>query len=60
VGIKRDQPMKLFYDNKATRDIAYNPVQHDRTKHVEVDKFFIKEKLDSKVIEVPPMERTTK
>jgi hypothetical protein len=52
--------MKLFYDNKATRDIAYNPVQHDRTKHVEVDRFFIKEKLDSKVIEVPPMERTTK
>jgi hypothetical protein len=30
-------------------------VQHDRTKHVEVDRFFIKEKLDNKVIEVPPI-----
>lgn len=28
----------------AARDIAHNPVQHDCTKHVEVDRFFIKEK----------------
>ena len=30
-------PMKLYCDNKATINIAHNPVQHDRTKHVEVD-----------------------
>ncbi|RVX16275.1 Retrovirus-related Pol polyprotein from transposon RE1 [Vitis vinifera] len=34
-------------------DIAHNPVQHDRTKHVKVDKFFIKEKLDDKIVELP-------
>ncbi|RVW91804.1 Copia protein [Vitis vinifera] len=28
-------------------------VQHDRTKHVEVDRFFIKEKLDDKIAELP-------
>ncbi|WJZ84536.1 hypothetical protein VitviT2T_004136 [Vitis vinifera] len=28
-------------------------VQHDRTKHVEVDRFFIKEKLDDKIVELP-------
>jgi hypothetical protein len=55
VGVNHSQPMKLFCDNKAARDIAYNPVQHDRTKHVEVDRFFIKEKLYNKVIEVPPI-----
>ncbi|KAM0982246.1 hypothetical protein ACFX2A_015490 [Malus domestica] len=55
VGVKQGLPMKLFCDNKAARDIAHNLVQHDRTKHVEVDRFFIKEKLDSKVIEVLPI-----
>lgn len=45
--------MKLYCDNKAVCDIAHNPVQHDRKKHVEVDRFFIKEKLDEKIVEVP-------
>ena len=51
--IKQVSPMKLYCDNKAARDIAHNPVQHDRTKHVEVDKHFIQEKLEVKLIEVP-------
>ena len=42
--------MKLYCDNKATISIAHNPVQHDRTKHVEIDRHFIKEKLSSGVI----------
>ena len=43
----------MFCDNKVACDIAHNPVQHDRTKHVEVDRFFIKEKLDDKILELP-------
>lgn len=43
-------PMWLYCDNKATINIAHNPVQHDRTKHVEIDKHFIKEKLDVGII----------
>ena len=38
--------MKLFCNNKTAISIANNPVQHDKTKHVEIDKHFIKEKLD--------------
>lgn len=45
--------MKLFCDNTAACDIAHSPIQHDRTKHVEVGIFFIKEKLKGKIIEVP-------
>ncbi|CAL8991733.1 unnamed protein product, partial [Prunus brigantina] len=55
LGHLSPSPMKLFCDNQAARDIAHNPVQHDRTKHVEVDRFFIKEKIEGKIIEVPPI-----
>ena len=51
--IKQVSPMKLYRNNKAACDISHNLVQHDRTKHVEVDKHFIKEKLEEKLIEVP-------
>ena len=38
-------PMKLYWDNKVVIKIAHNPVQHDRTMHVEIDQHFIKEKI---------------
>ena len=53
LNIKHDSPMKLYCDNKAAYDIAHNPIQHDRTKHVEVDRHFIKEKLEERIIETP-------
>ncbi|RVW69951.1 Retrovirus-related Pol polyprotein from transposon RE1 [Vitis vinifera] len=43
-------PMKLYYDNKAAISVAHNLVLHDRTKHVEVDKHFIKEKIDNGLV----------
>ncbi|KAL9409372.1 hypothetical protein AB3S75_047712 [Citrus x aurantiifolia] len=46
-------PIKIYCDNKAAISIAHNPVLHDRTKHIEVDKHFIKEKIESGVICVP-------
>ena len=46
-------PMKVFCDNKVVIAIAHNPVLHDRTEHVELDKHFIKEKLENGLIVVP-------
>ncbi|KAL5736767.1 hypothetical protein ACOSQ2_031555 [Xanthoceras sorbifolium] len=43
-------PLKLYCDNKSAIAIAHNPVLHDKTKHVEIDKHFIKEKLDSGLV----------
>jgi len=51
--IKLEGPIKLYCDNKSAINIAHNPVQHDRTKHIEVDRHFIKEKLDSGLICTP-------
>lgn len=46
-------PMKLYIDNKAAISIIHNPVLHDRTKHIEIDKHFIKEKLEEGTICTP-------
>ncbi|CAN1766567.1 Retrovirus-related Pol polyprotein from transposon TNT 1-94 [Linum perenne] len=51
-------PIKVYSDSKAAVAIAHNPVLHDRTKHVEIDKHFIKEKLDSGLICMPYISTT--
>ena len=48
--IKYEAPMGLACDNKSAISIAHSPVQHDRTKHLEIDRHFIKEKLDDGLI----------
>ena len=45
--------MKLYCDKKAEISIAHNPIQHNRTKHIEIDRPFIKEKLEEGVICMP-------
>jgi len=53
IKIDWKKPMRLHRDNKSTIHIAHNRVQHDKTKQVEVDKHFIKEKLYNGTICTP-------
>ncbi|CAN6723796.1 unnamed protein product [Malus baccata var. baccata] len=53
LGFKPKGAMKLHCDDKAAIEIAHNPVQHNQTKHVEIDRHFIKEKLDAGIIMFP-------
>ena len=48
-----EMPVKLYCDNKVAITIAHNPVHHDRTKHVEIDIHFIKDKLEASIICMP-------
>ena len=53
LGLFQSKPLLLYYGNKAALDIAHNPVQHGRTKHIEIDRHFIKENLDQGIICMP-------
>ena len=53
LGFPPSQACPLMCDNKAAVSISENPVQHDRTKHVEVDQHFIKEKIEDGTVSLP-------
>ena len=53
LGFGLKKPMVLFCNNMTTIEIANNLVQHDQTKHIKLDRNYIKDNLDSGMIKIP-------
>ncbi|KAL5780562.1 hypothetical protein ACOSQ2_011299 [Xanthoceras sorbifolium] len=51
LGFPTSSPAVVWCDNMGANALALNPVYHSRTKHVEIDVHFIREKVASKEIE---------
>lgn len=47
LGIITSETMKVFCDNQSAISTAKNPVHYNRTKHMEIDRHFIKEKIEN-------------
>ena len=61
LGMNIEGPINAYCDNRAAISVSHNPVHHDRIKHVEIDRHFIKEKIDTgtlKIQYIPTSEQT--
>ncbi len=47
LGHEQCDPTVLFEDNKSALDLSKNPVHHDRTKHIDIQWHFVREKVES-------------
>nr|XP_016504064.1 PREDICTED: uncharacterized mitochondrial protein AtMg00810-like [Nicotiana tabacum] len=50
IDVKIDQPVTIFCDNKVAIQMPANPVYHERTKHIEIDCHFIREKIQQGMV----------
>jgi hypothetical protein len=52
LGIKQVRPLVLWCDNIGATYLSSNPVFHARTKHIEVDFHFVRERVSQKQLQI--------
>ena len=52
LGIKSPQAAMIWCDNLGAKYLSANPVFHARTKHIEVDYHFVRERVSHKLLEI--------
>ncbi|KAH0749429.1 hypothetical protein KY290_028661 [Solanum tuberosum] len=58
LGVKMKLPVPVYSDSKSAIQIAANPVFHERTKHIDIDCHFIREKVQLGMVQ-PTYLKTT-
>jgi hypothetical protein len=52
IGVKSPLAAKMWCDNIGAKYLSANPVFHARTKHIEVDYHFVRERVLRKLLEI--------
>lgn len=52
LGIKHPPMARLWCDNLGAKYLSANPIFHARTKHIEIDFHFVRERVASKLLDI--------
>lgn len=52
LNLELKEPIRVFSNSQSAIYMSKDPVFHDRTKHVDIDRYFIKEKLETRQLEL--------
>ncbi|XP_055804313.1 secreted RxLR effector protein 161-like [Solanum dulcamara] len=52
LGVHTELPITMVCDSKAAIQIAANPIFHDRTKYIDIDCHFVREKINQGILKI--------